>query len=1130
MMKFRTVRGIAMFVWLCSSTGWSQSPDITFKFLSREHGLSQQSVSSIVQDHHGFLWAGTQDGLNRFDGHAFTIFRNDPDDSTSLSNNEINLVCVDRHGDIWIGTSRGLNRWDPRRDAFERIRLDDAGNDDVSFVFDESETQLIVAANDHLYRVDKTTRRVRRIFEKQLPQIQEIRRDRRGKFWLATLGEGVVTWDAETDALTRLPYDESGKNGIVSRRLYFTHEDDAGNVWIGTNRGLQRWSPSTGSWRLFRHDPLDPYSISNDRVYRLFIDRDSTWWIATAEGLNVLDPVTLRFRTYRKSDYTLGLNSDHVWSMTQDRSGMVWFATQDGMCYTDPEKRTFQKLVHHPLDPRSLPDGDIWSIAEDHKSRLWIGTFDRGLIRFDRQTGKWRHYLKQAADPDGLQSNLVRALLVDASGQLWIGTWGGGLHTYDGDADRIRSFRHEIFKAPFRDRIMALTEDRRGRLWVGTDGGGLLRWDAGRKTVEVFQHRPEDSTSLSDNGIRAIVPSVSGTIWVATRRYLNSSDSDGRSWKRFLHRPDDPRSLSHYGTLAVHEDTQGRIWVATEQGLNLLEKDGFRRFLSKDGLPNEHIYSIQEDGKGKLWLSTNQGLVRFYWNGEKADIDAYDVSDGLQSDEFNQGAAFKNSSGELFFGGPDGVTYFRPSSVNKSTYEPGVVFTDFKLFNASLRPAPEGPLTTHITSATRVTLTPGQSVFSIDFAALQFGSPMKNRYAYTLEGFNDGWIETTAKARTATYTNLDPGTYRFRVRASNTDGVWSPHEAALTIVVLPPFWQTWWFKTFAALLLVGSVAATYGRRVRRIETQKRQLEEAVLRRTAEITLQKDEIAAKNFEIEKQAAHLQDVNAQLEQTVVQLNKTKDQLVQSEKLVSLGQMVAGLAHEINNPLTFIHPNLEFIKDAVGRMDAWVQHTDPDAAARWDKIRSDITDALNGSLNGSERIRSIVHNMRSFSLSDSSQMTWTNLNEHLDLVVDLFQHAHQDIRIERDLQDIPHIRCAIGDLNQCFVDLLDNAARAIVDARRKGQLTDREGRIVVKSCADRPDLVRIHIADNGVGIPDSIRDRIFDPFFTTRDVGAGRGLGLSAVYGIVQRHQGSIDVRTHEGSGTEIILQLPAGSPSK
>lgn len=1125
---FRTVHGMGLALWLCSATVWGQSSDVTFKFLSIEHGLSQQSVSCIEQDHHGFLWAGTQDGLNRFDGHAFTIFRNDPDDSTSLSNNEINSICVDRDGHIWIGTGRGLNRWNSRNDAFDRIPLDPSGPDDVSFIFEESDTHLIVSADDILYRVDKTSGEAGSIFEKKIPRVQGIRRDRQGRMWLATLGEGVVTWDTETNVLTPLPFDPSGKNGVVSKRLYFTHEDAHGNVWIGTNQGLQRWSPSTGRWILFRHDPRDPQSLSSDRVYRLFVDRDSTWWIATADGLNVLDPATLRFRAYRTTDYTLGLNSNQVWNISQDRSGIVWFATQDGMCYTDPEKRTFQKLVHHPLDARSLPDGDVWAITEDRHNQLWIGTFDQGLIRLHRQTGQSKQYRQQVGESGGLRSNLVRALLVDASGRLWIGTWGGGLYTYDTATDRIRRFEHEVFKAPFRERIMTLSEDRQGRLWVGTDGGGLLRWDADREKVDVFQHREDDSTSLSDNGIRAIMQASSGVIWVATRRDLNMSDSDGWTWRRFIHRPDLSRSLSHYGIFDVHEDGQRRIWAATEQGLNLLEGDGFRRFLTKDGLPNEHIYAILEDDQSKLWLSTNKGLVRFYWNGETAEIDAYDESDGLPSHEFNQGAAFKNASGELFFGGPDGITYFRPSAVRKSTYEPRVVLTDFKLFNTSLRPDPKGALTSHITSATHVTLSPGQSVFSIEFAALQFGSPMKNRYAYTLEGFNDGWISTTARARSATYTNLDPGTYRFRVRATNTDGVWSPHEASLLVTVLPPFWQTWWFKIMGVLVLGTLIVGTYRRRVRRIEIQKRQLEEAVLRRTAEITLQKDEIAAKNLKIEKQAAHLQEINVQLEQAVVQLNKTKDQLVQSEKLVSLGQMVAGLAHEINNPLTFIQPNLEFIKDAVNRIDALIPNADPDTAAEWYKIRSDIIDALNGSLHGSERIRSIVHNMRSFSLSDSSQMAWADINEHLDLVVDLFQHAHQDIRIERELRQVPHIRCAIGDLNQCFVDLLDNAARAIGDARRKGLLPDHEGRIIVKTNADQPDLVRIHIADNGVGIPDSIRDRIFDPFFTTRDVGAGRGLGLSAVYGIVQRHHGSIDVRSQEGSGTEFILQLPTGTP--
>ncbi len=808
-----------------------------FERLSIEQGLSQSIVERIVQDRRGFMWFVTEDGLNRYDGYRFVVFRHRADHPASLSHNELKALTEDRDGVLWVGAfAGGLNRFDPASEAVTRYLHDPA--DPASLAAET--VRAVLAARD-------------------------------GSLWVGTQGGGLDRLDRASGSFEHHRHDPADPATLPHDDVRALLEDSAGALWVGTFGGLARGDRDGAAFTRLTHAPGDPTSLVDDQVMTLLEDRRGRLWVGTRGGLDLVDRATLVVRhvllpegaetvTALVEDHlgaiwvasdghgvgrldpddpdgTSGhwfrhdpidphsLSSDRVWSLYQDRFHVLWVGTYGGgVNRFDAARKPFRQVRHDPTDPASLSHDIVWSFAEAADGTLWVGTDSGGLNRRDPATGAFRHYRHDPADPSSLPADTVRALCLDRAGRLWVATHGGGLARLDPGSERFVRYRHDPADPSSLawDELRSVMEDRAGRLWVGTFGGGLDRLDPATGAFAHHRHEPANPATLASDFIRLTFEDAAGVLWVGTQGG-GLAQSDGRGgFTTYRHDPADPASLSNDHVFALVEGRDGRFWAGTfGGGLNLVDRASgrCRAVRAEDGLASDGVYAVLEDQAGQLWVSTTRGLSRF--DPASGAVRTYDSADGLQANEFNGGAAFRSPRGELYFGGIGGYNVFRPDHIVANPTAPEVVITDLLLFN---RPVPHGVawddgrvLLTRPTPFTdEVTLSHRDAVVSIEFSGLHYSAPSKNRYRYTLSGFHEGWIPAPADRRVATFTNLAPGRYLFQVQASNADGVWSERGASLGLVITPPFWATWWFRTLLVAALGAAVAVLARSRTRAV--------------------------------------------------------------------------------------------------------------------------------------------------------------------------------------------------------------------------------------------------------------------------------------------------------------------------
>lgn len=819
------LRAPVIFIIAGSSVALPQ--EIKFEHISLQQGLSQTSVFSIAQDRKGFMWFATQDGLNRYDGYSFLVYRHDPQDSSSLSDNYVTALLVTRDGTLWAGTrGGGLNRFIPRTAQFTHYRHDPLNvrtisNDEVRCIYEDRAGALWVGTTGGLCRYDAATDRFKRFTHepgnsRSIPPglVQCLFEDKSGLFWVGLLGT-LGTLDRSTGEFTRgglgfhdiltnqisqdsvgniwaglqnSTYIRQGTRWIQSRDLMHTSTPHAvrvilkgrnGTMWFGADAGLNRYDIRNRRLTTFLHDPLNPLSISGNSVNALFEDKEGILWVGTFDGINKYAPAQFKFRHLKWGDTQ---SSNGAWNkvrgFSEDKHGMIWVATQSGLATFD---RRSDKLTRISTD--------AWYSAENNLRLLWS--------------------LLVAEGPNGQA--------------LWVGTNGQGLINMSLGNPGAPSFS-KFLPEPGNPRSLsgpspvALCETRDGTLWAGTLWEGLNRFNKKTRTFDRFVNDPSNPHSISGNEIWTLCEGADDALWVGTGgEGLNKLDRRTGEFMRYRHDPADSLSLSDDKVTAVVAGSQDILWVGTYTGLNKFDtRNGvFRHFTTRDGLPDNVVYAIVDDRAGNLWLSTNNGLSRFTIAQET--FRNFDAGDGLQSNEFNHGAAFRCRDGEILFGGVDGFNIFSPSGLVEDNNVPAVVLTDFKVFNKSVDPSPtEQRLTTHITSADAIHLSYRDAVLSFEFASLEFTNPLKNRYAYRMEGFDKDWVSAGSK-REATYTNLDPGTYVFRVKAANSDGVWNEAGTSILLTITPPLWQTWWFRCLAVLALLSTALVVYRRRVRDLE-------------------------------------------------------------------------------------------------------------------------------------------------------------------------------------------------------------------------------------------------------------------------------------------------------------------------
>jgi len=799
-------------------------PEVKFDRISIEQGLSENVILTVETDKYGFIWLGTQAGLNRYDGYKIKIYRNDPDDNYSISNSYISCLFSDEEGNLWIGTANGLNRYDHEHDLFIHYFYDSDDittlcSNNITAIFEDRKGNLWIGTDMGLNLLNKQSNSFSRYTQQENSSnclsrnhIRALADDKNGFLWIGTEDGGLNSYNIENDIFRHYTTDSPTSFNISGNQVLTVKEDQAGFLWIGTNNGLDRISSDLNHSTHFQKEINNSNSLSHNFVNHIFQDSKGQLWISTNSGLNLLKPDNSTFTHFFNQSHNLSsLSANLILSATEDPAGILLFATEDGLSKLDPLKQKFLHYKHNSDDEKSLSNNVVSAILVDREENLWVGTLGKGLNRYDHKIKGFVHYILNPSQNGTLSDNIVYSIFQDSKDRVWVGTQNGGLNLYHRETDSFTHFKGNPDGGGLSsDFIFPVIEDRKGRMWAGTWGGGLNRFDPETGHAVIFKHDPLDSESISNDIISTILEDDKGYLWLSTFQGLNKFNPETGKSIRYLHDDKDSNTLSNNTAITLHMDKKGYLWIGTLNGLNRLDiKTGtFRHFGIKDGMPSEVITCIEEDEEGNLWLASFNGLTKF--NPDEEVFHNYNTDDGLQSRRFRTNASFRSKDGLLFFGGINGFNVFKPGEIKDNQYLAPVVITEFLLFNQPQRPASSNYLKKSVFETQEIRLDYKQSVFSFEFSSLHYSDPEVIRYAYMLEGFDKEWRYTDADKRFAVYTNLDGGNYTFKVKATNCDNVWNETPTTLRLIISPPFWKTIWFYlllVFISLMIIGITIA-----------------------------------------------------------------------------------------------------------------------------------------------------------------------------------------------------------------------------------------------------------------------------------------------------------------------------------
>ncbi|MBN2282117.1 MAG: PAS domain-containing protein [Candidatus Marinimicrobia bacterium] len=1217
------------------------------KTLSIEDGLSQNTVQTILQDGYGFMWFGTQDGLNRYDGYNFKIYRNIQDNDHSVSDNFITCMHESEKGDIWVGTNAGgLNLFDLHTENFTHFQknpLDTASitDDNILEIEEFNEDSLLVATgNNDLLFLEKKTHHFKKCLSLanyfQLAGtdfIQALTVTQNKRIFIGSSGKGII----------EIIKNPKGNYKIFNHldHIPFGHiteiaEIDENQLLIGTtDKGVLLWNIATNNVKHFLNSS-DINSISGNEINLIFKDKSSNIWIGTDNnGLNKYDPKKQAFiRFSYLTPISNRLSSNQIMSVYQDKSGLIWIGTRDvGVSKFNPNKFLFQHFKAIENDTNSLGSNTIRSLYSRDPDVLWIGTFGAGLDKFLRKENRFVHFKSDSKNINSINSTYISALLIDSRDILWAGTWGMGLNQMTAD-EKFSHYRHDHnnTNSICNDNIQSIIEDTGSNLWIGTENG-LSFYHRNSSLFKNFYHHRNDSNTISDNRIQSgcLKFDPYGYFWVGTWKGLNRiklSDSGNSvdSVLRLYAAGSDKPGLSDNRILSIHidstEKTQNKmiLWVGTYTGgLNRLEIVNpvkfkpdtiiYTAYISKDGLPNDIIYGILEDDKDNLWMSTNNGLCKFSKKSmDNIEIQNFNVSDGLQSQQFFWGSYHKNTRGEMFFGGINGFNVFFPDSININSYIPQIAITNISKNNVPLN------FDKALQEVDTVRLNHQDFSISFEFASLDYTSPKNNEYAYMMEGFSNQWIFCGNK-HDVTYTNLNPGSYTFKVKGSNNDGVWNHRPKEVVVIVTPPYWSTWWFRITTIMLFFILIFSFYKYRLTEMHDrnlilqneikERKKAEKKLIRaqnyienilnsmpsvligvdsrgsishwnqravrrtglKTKEAVGKSIDILLKQYpnEIEtikksiknNQQVHLKVSRHENDRTiyeeitvypliasdskgaVVRIDDTTEKtymeelIVQSEKMLSVGGLAAGMAHEINNPLAGMMQNAAVLLNRLTKNSPKNLQLASEIGLDFDKLKDfmekrHVIKQLELIYDSGKRASDIVHNMLSFSKKTESKQTPADIikimEDSIELIASDFNlennYDFKKIKINKNFsENISLINCEVTKIQQVFINILKNGAEAMFMDKTLSNPTFNI------SIRNENRSVRIEIENNGPIIPEQVRRRIFEPFFTTKEVGKGTGIGLSVSYFIITKnHNGAMWVESNAQIKTKFVILLP------
>ncbi|WP_207535250.1 hybrid sensor histidine kinase/response regulator transcription factor [Desertivirga arenae] len=1055
-----------------------QKGRLNFQHITTDEGLSNNTVESICQDKKGFIWFGTRDGLNRYDGTQIKIFRNKLEDTTSISENLINDIHVGKNGDVWIATPDGLNLFLPHTERFKHYSPE-KDLTEVRDIIEDNSNNLLLGTNKGLYSFNKKTRRFNKWHNLSTERIvigvvNKLLLDRKGNLWIG--GEnGLYCVQAKTKRITHFQARPGDPGSIQSPVIHEIFEDLQGRIWIGMSEGgLALVNSTNGSIKTYKADPqfalhpvstnslphndvrcivegspgilwigtengglcifdtrnnlfttyqpskTNPQSLNHDSLHSLFKDQQGNIWIGTwAGGVNFYSPALLKFPLYNKFPLA---TFPGVESITRDSKGTIWLGVvENGLYSFDPPTH---KFTYYPNPNISRFEVGIYSIKEFSNDTLVLAVRRGGMAFFDKRSGSFIHYLPKPGNKNSIAGHELNTVLVDRNKNVWCGGWNMGVSRYNYSTKDFSNYRHSPGNPASlnNDLVYTIFEDKQGKIWIGTDGGGLEKFDPRKNAFVHFTHKKGDLSTISHNTV-----------------------------------------------ISIFEDRAGRFWVGTSNGLNLMDrkKGTFTVFTQKDGLPNDVIKSIIEDTKGNLWLGTNKGLSCF--NPDSKKVRNFSVKDGLQGSEFLMNACTIDLKGNLYFSGYKGLNIFHPQRLNFNSQVPPVILTDFLLANKPVTIGSEdSPLQEHISETEELHLSYDQSVFSFEFAALNFISPDKNQYAYKLEGFEDNWNYVGNK-HTATYTNLDPGTYKFRVIASNNDGTWNVKGTSLKVIIQPPFWETWWFR----LLIIALILT---------------------------------IAYKYLSYRRQ------------QELKELEEKKREEMQQVQL----QFFTNISHEFRTPLSLI----------IGPLEKLLQ-TDPTGGFKqYYKVMYKNANRLMGLINelmdfrkiesGALRLKASPGNLDAFIAEIAEDFENTAAERNIRYTIQT--SINRDIWFDRQVLE----KILLNLINNSFKYTSDGGSIEISAFEQMSSFNPKyPNTLVLKNDIKAKGYIYISVVDTGIGISrDSIK-HLFQRYYRIADAHLGSGVGLAFVKSLTFLHKGEIFVSSERHQGTEIIVAIPSSA---
>jgi len=1086
---FKKICSCYVFLFLIGSSGYAQQQKVNFTALKTKDGLSSNMVNAILKDRYGLMWFATEDGLNKFDGSNFIVYKYKSDDSSGIQANDVRALHEDKSGNLWVGSSGGsLSLYDRKKNSFITFPAntpEGLSHDNVRAIYSDYTGKIWIATYGGLDVLDPKTKKVTKLainphLRKPVPAIvlNCLYEDSKHRMWIGS-DNGLYLYERHSNSFKYFKSNPSDPSSLSDNYVSSITEDPTGNLWFGTRNGLSLLQANEKGFKRFKHDSKRANTLSNNIVISLGANRTGQLWVGTDDGLSILDIKTGVFERHNADSRDIySLTGRSINCIYIDNQGIYWLGPyRGGVNKYDTNLNLFQLKQNNIFNQNGLNASIVTSFAEYQGDEIFVGTDGGGLNLFNRKTELFRRFDFPLLNGATLSNISIMNMEITRSKQLYLATYASGLVIMDLKTGKFEQLtQHDRPDALNSNDLFCVKEDRKGNIWVGTNGGGVNVLNARHEVLLKYCRNPKavnEHDYPGNNFIRFIEEDNAGKIWIGS--YGSGIAVYDPDSKKFVVHNKANSKLPNDLTLSVMRDRLGNIWVGTfSGGLSVFDprQNQFITFSEKEGLNNATVYAIVEDKQGRIWVSTNKGISSFDRKTNK--FTNYTIYNGVQNNNFVLGAGFISAEGEVYFGGADGFNYFSPQYFKKNKNVPSVIFTDLKIANASVVASADGPIREHISVVKDIYLDYKQN-FTLSYVSLNYTAPEQNRYFYRLEGFENEWVDA-GTAKSAAYTNLDPGDYVFHVKASNNDRLWNAGETAIKIHVMPPFWRTIYAYILYACLITGILFYIRHRGIQKLNMKFARIQEKL---------------------------------KAEQLIEQERQEAERLRELDKLKI--KFLTNLSHEFRTPLSLI----------IGPIDKLLT----------EKSGAEIAGPLNMIKRNTRRLLNLVNQILDFRKMEDQELRLNRSQGDMVSFIKEVLEPFNDLSERKQIQLV--FKCRFNYFYTLFDQ--DKIERVLFNLLANAfKFTPVGGTISLELEKSDPSIdtaettLVIRVSDTGIGISEENKERIFERFFqidtTAAILNQGSGIGLSIAKEFVKMHGGNIVVESELGRGSSFVITLP------